>query len=159
MPAGSLFPFAIGKTVADLTQSGITIPIGGSYGGGQWTSLKDPSGNVSQLMASPTGNPSTLTAGVGGIDGDNIWIVADSTPYSSPLLAAMVGQDVLVPVVNIPLNGTVNASTPIYAFIGFHIVSAPGSYIQGYFLNNFYVGWSGPAGPNYGAHAPSKLVQ
>lgn len=161
-----IFPLAIAKALADQagTYNGpaSTIRIGSTYPapilqGGQWTSFKDPDRTaVSALMTSSTGTPSDLRVGQ-SLD-ESIFIIANPGLYSS--LPIPINQDILLPVVNIPLDGSVETRTPIYAFIGFHIVDAPGTYIEGYFLSNFYLGWSGIGGPNYySAHAHSGLVQ
>jgi hypothetical protein len=161
---GAILPIAISKEAADQADkhnnSGNTVRIGSSYHypnsmAGQWTSLtldRNDVPTVRDLIAN--GNPTALKIG------DNIWI--EPGTKTSLYKDVPVGKDVLLPVVNAVLSDTTHSEVPIYGFVGFHItasVGGSGKYIEGYFLPSFYSGLSGPAGPNYGAYAPSKLVK
>lgn len=168
---GPLLPVAISKEIADQAGSyngpKNIATIGSSYHypsslAGQWTSFELDTNNVDDVRdLIQNGNPTALSIG------DPIWIQpgVKNTLYDNknhPSISDYIGQDVVLPVVDAVLSDSTHSAVPIYAFIGFHITDAVGKknkWIKGYFVENVYVGASGPGGPYYGASAPPVLVQ
>jgi hypothetical protein len=162
---------AISKEIADQAGSyngpSNIATIGSSYHypnsmAGQWTSFQLNTNNVPDVRdLIQNGNPTPLSVG------DPIWIQpgVENTLYDNknhPSISDYIGQDVVFPVVDAALSDSTHSEVPIYAFIGFCITDAAGKnkkWIKGYFVENLYIGASGPGGPYYGASAPPVLVQ
>jgi hypothetical protein len=168
---GPLLPVAISKEIADQapiynSPSNIAT-IGSAYHypnsmAGQWTSFQLDTNNVPDVRdLILNGNPTALSIG------DLIWIQpgVKNTLFDDknhPSISDYIGRDVVLPVVDAVLSDSTHSEVPIYAFIGFHITDAAGKnkkWIKGYFVENVYLGASGPGGPYYGTAAPPVLVQ
>ena len=166
---GGTLPVAISKAVADQIDSyndpTKLFRIGSSYhypvsAAGQWTSFDVDSNNVPTIRdLIANGNPVPLSIG------DNIWIQpgTKTTLYTSVL--ALVGMNVLMPVVQ-TADGTMETHewAPIIGFVGFHITDSVGGsdkYIEGYFLPGFIAKNTGGIGENkgYGVFKPPSLVR
>ena len=161
--AGQAFPLAILKALADEYWDQDPPPsfrIGSSYHyptseAGQWTSFEVDANNVPTIRdLIANGNPGALVAGQ-----DQIWIQPGTKTALYSDVANMIGQIVLLPVVE---DLSTHARVPVIGFVPFYIEASVGGsdkYIQGHFVPNHLVPKSSPGGPQYGALTPPRLVR
>jgi Flp pilus assembly protein TadG len=159
-PHGGAFPMAVPKVVVEQywnQEPPVSIKIGSTYHdpeGGQWTSWFADANDVPtirDLIAS--GNPSSLKIG------DMIWIEPGTMTTLYDDAAILVGQTVLLTVVDVDFS--CHAYTPILGFASFYIEDAAGGddkYIQGHFVKNI-IDQATAGGPIFGTFVPTaKLV-
>jgi hypothetical protein len=159
-PHGGAFPMAIPKTLVEQywnREPPVSFQIGSAVQdpeGGQWTSWLSDANDVPTIRdLINNGNPSSLKVG------DMIWIEPGTKSTLYDEAANLVGQTVLLSVVNADFSD--HAYTPILGFVSYYIEAAAGGsdkYIQGHFVKNI-IDQATAGGPVFGTFVPSsKLV-
>ncbi|MFA6810696.1 MAG: TadG family pilus assembly protein [Desulfoplanes sp.] len=178
---GTLMPVAIPKWIvikkADkYNNSSKVITVGSAYHyeddpytdavAGQWTSLTEEPINSAKHIKDliQNGNPNLLSIG------DPIYIEpgTKAVGYHKDQIGQYVGKDIVLPVVDAVLRDSVKQipAPEIKAFIGFHLTELiKNKGFKGYFLEEMYVGPSGPGGWGVseklysGTYSPPRLVK
>ncbi len=175
LPGATPLPFVISSCLYNQLfnpttgqpNSSISFQIGSSYHyngceTGQWTSYFTGSNSdavTKNYIDGVTPSPAMSI-------GDNVWIqTGTKTNLFSEIASKLVGQTVLIPVVNDPTGSgfTTNGQMPIVAFAAFYIEAAAGGsgkYVQGHFVGNYkFANTGGGIGPYYGGYVPPRLAQ